>query len=78
MIQTNKFSSAIENFIAFVVTPSENYGILCHFGGYDKGFYGSCLFRLNFYLYEKQLIIILNPFNLIDLYFFIKMFSVLN
>ena len=26
-------SSAIENFIAFVVTPSENYGIFCHFGG---------------------------------------------
>ena len=22
-----------KNFIAFVVTPSENYGILCHFGG---------------------------------------------
>ena len=39
-MQTNKFSSTIENFIAFVVTPSENYGIFCHFGGYDKGFYG--------------------------------------
>ena len=26
--------------IAFVVTPSENYGIFCHLGGYDKGFYG--------------------------------------
>ena len=41
MVQTNKFLSAIKNFISFVVTPSENYGILCHFGGYDKGFYGS-------------------------------------
>ena len=39
-IQANKFSSAIEIFIAFVVTPYENYGIFCHFGGYDKGFYG--------------------------------------
>ena len=29
-----------KNFIAFVETSSENYGILCHFGGYDKGFYG--------------------------------------
>ena len=28
-------------FIAFVVTPSQNYGIFCHFGGYDKGFYCS-------------------------------------
>ena len=42
-IQTNKFSSAIEIFIAFVVTPYENYGIFCHFGGYDKGFYGKCI-----------------------------------
>ena len=25
---------------AFVVTLSENYGIFCHFVGYDKGFYG--------------------------------------
>ena len=30
-----------KNFIAFVVTPSENYEIFCHFGGYDKGFYGN-------------------------------------
>ena len=29
-----------KNFIAFGLTPSENYGVLCHFGGYDKGFYG--------------------------------------
>ena len=29
-----------KQFIAFVVTPSENDGIFCHFGGYDKGFYG--------------------------------------
>ena len=28
-----------KEFIAFVVTPSEIYGILRHFGGYDKGFY---------------------------------------
>ena len=26
---------------AFVVTPSENYGIFCHLGGYDKGFFGN-------------------------------------
>ena len=30
-----------KNFIAFVVTPSENYEIFCHFGSYDKGFYGN-------------------------------------
>ena len=38
-IQTNKLSSA-KKIITFVVTPSENYGIFCHFWGYDKGFYG--------------------------------------
>ena len=39
-MQTNKlgykqknFHFFIKKFIVFVVTPSENYGILCHFGG---------------------------------------------
>ena len=33
-----------KNFIAFVVTPSENYVIFCHFWGYVKGFYGNMLY----------------------------------
>ena len=39
-MQTNKFLSAIEKFYNLCCNPSENYGIFCHFGGYDKGFYG--------------------------------------
>ena len=39
-IQTNKFSSAIEIFIAFVVTPIKIVEFFCNLGGYDKDFFG--------------------------------------
>ena len=40
-IQTNKCSSAIKIFIAFVVTPPlKIMEFFVNLGGYDKGFYG--------------------------------------
>ena len=39
MVQTNKFSSAIKNFIAFVVTPLKIMEFCVILGSYDKGFY---------------------------------------
>ena len=47
------------NFIAFVVTPYENYGILCHFGwSYDKGFYGNTI--ISIFLNRYVAVIIFN------------------
>ena len=49
---------------AFVVNPSENYGIFCHFGGYDKGFYGITKLFMSFcFLYDYQKYISLDLLN---------------
>ena len=51
-MQTNKFSSAIKKFIAFVVAPSQNYGIFCHFGRVTTKAFTVLMLILN-YLFEK-------------------------
>ena len=39
-MQTNNFSSVVEIFIAFILTPMKIMEFFCHLGGYDKDFYG--------------------------------------